>query len=43
MNIYQKILEVLIYIVFTAIILSLALMIIGLLFAGIQSIYTFLF
>lgn len=43
MNIYQKILEVLIYIVFTAIILGLALMIIGLLFAGIQSIYTFLF
>lgn len=43
MKIYQKILEVLIYIVFTAIILGLALMIIGLLFAGIQSIYSFLF
>lgn len=43
MKIYQKLLEILIYTVFTAIILGIALIILGLLLAGIQSIYTFLF
>lgn len=43
MNIFQKLIEILIYIVFTAIILGVSLMILGLLFAGIQSIYSFLF
>lgn len=43
MKIYQKILEILIYTVFTAIILGLAIVILGLLLAGIQSIYTFVF
>lgn len=42
MKIFQKILEVAIYFVFTAIVLGLGLMILGLLFAGIQSIYSFL-
>lgn len=43
MKIYQKALEILIYTVFTAIILGIALIILGLLLAGIQSIYSFLF
>lgn len=43
MKIYQKILEVLIYTLFAAIILGLGLIILGLLLAGIQNIYTFLF
>lgn len=43
MKIYQKILEILIYTVFSAIILGLAIVILGLLLAGIQSIYTFVF
>lgn len=43
MKIYQKIFEILIYTVFTAIILGTALIILGLLLAGIQNIYTFLF
>ncbi|WP_326000640.1 hypothetical protein [Staphylococcus pseudoxylosus] len=43
MKVYQKILEILIYTVFAAIILGLAIVILGLLLAGIQSIYTFVF
>lgn len=43
MKIYQKLIEILIYTVFTAIILGLAIVILGLLLAGIQSIYTFIF
>lgn len=43
MKTYQKLIEILIYTVFTAIILGLAIVILGLLLAGIQSIYTFIF
>lgn len=43
MKIYRKIIEIIIYTLFTAILLSLGAMIVGLLISGLVSIYSFLF